>query len=112
MMRPLTIADVRAVIRAHPVVFAGVANAGAVRSEDISLQIFDLIHRNPEVLDSVVGAGMGIDPAAASKLGFMRHVYGLMIAAQTTAALQPFDLFNAIAEELGALLAPGGMALQ
>lgn len=112
MNQPLSIGDMRAIIAAHPVVFAAIGGAGAITAEDIANRIVETIAANPAVVDTIVAKGMGIDEAAAARLGWTKYLSAIAIAMRTMAAIDHTELAIMMADEMAAITMPGGGSLQ
>lgn len=90
--RVLTSDEIRAIIRLHPVPFAGIATISAETAEEASNAIATFVMSNADVVNSIVAAGMEIDIAAAKRLGVFRWLAAADIIGQTSAAGLPLPI--------------------
>jgi hypothetical protein len=102
--RALSEQEIRSVIHTHPDVFGEIARLDAQTAGELSHRVTEILFANPQVVDSVVAAGMGLAPDGISNLGaFMRWLAAARILMLTQGAHSPEALVNLFYSEFARL---------
>ncbi len=101
-IRALRPDEITAIIRAHPAPFAAMANSGGSLDE-MSAAATSHLFANPEILNSVAAAGMGITVEAAAKLGMLKWLAVGDIIRRTCEDIGTAGLSTLLLEELAPL---------
>ncbi|SLJ88404.1 hypothetical protein [Novosphingobium mathurense] len=108
MTRPLSEQQIRDVIRANPDAIRKIAMVDSKSAVELSQRVTEIVFEHPEIVSSIVAAGLNLPPAEVEKMGaILRWLAAARIFAMTQGAHAPETLISVGLEEFSALAFDG-----